>query len=103
MYDDITYADLEWLLGEMGFVECPTEGNHKLYRRNDVDALVILPPERPDGSISPGHIVGTRHYLDALGLLGPWQFDKMLILHQAGVYAPDGSPQAKSSARTPVS
>ena len=73
--EQVTFADLERLLKQLGFVDFPTTGTQVVFRYSEGNFLIVLPPHIPSESVPMRHLVGIRSQLDELGLMSPAAFD----------------------------
>jgi hypothetical protein len=76
--ENITYADLEWLLTEVGFSAGNTTGDHRLFEYPAFDSVILLPGRRPDESVAAAHLVGVRKNVTEKGIIDARTFDAML-------------------------
>jgi hypothetical protein len=71
----ITYGELERLLRDWGF-RLELAAPAPVFRHEAQDALVALPPYRPDEPVAAFHLAGIRKLLTERGLVEPAAFDR---------------------------
>ena len=74
----ITYADVERLLTQLGFVAEDTTGSFKVFRHQASDALIVLPSSHASDSVDPSHLVAVRKHVLENGLSDEDSFDALL-------------------------
>ena len=72
------FRDFDTLLTRIGFVYYQPSGNHRYYRHEGSDTVIILPEYAPDDRVSPHHLIGIRRLLDEKDLLAAADFDRAL-------------------------
>jgi hypothetical protein len=60
MKNALTYADLDALLRQWGFVPVSTAGTQKVFENASVNAIIILPPYATNEPVRPHHLVLQR-------------------------------------------
>lgn len=71
----VTFADLEQFLSELGFVSCPTAGSHKVFRYQTMGTIITLPGYNDDQNVHPLHLVAVWRTLAENGLIKLDTFD----------------------------
>jgi predicted RNA binding protein YcfA (HicA-like mRNA interferase family) len=77
MSKQITFADLEKLLLDLGFVSNPVSGTQQVFVYPDLDILVILPGYNKKDMVHPAHLVSTRKILSENGLMDTDVFNEL--------------------------
>lgn len=78
---NITYADLDWLLMEVGFSTGNTTGDHQLFENLVFESVILLPSRRPDEGVDSVHLVAVKKNLTEKGIIDARTFDAMLEMH----------------------
>lgn len=78
MDKQITFRQIEWLLGHVGFVREPTSGRHNLFVHRPTDAMIVLPPYDPDHRVWAPHLAGVQHTLVWRGIVDETDFEALL-------------------------
>ncbi len=74
----LTQADLERALTAVGFVAGQTRGQHKVYRHQPTDTVVVLPLNLTGTPLNPLHLVAVRRTLLERGVIDGEAFDRLL-------------------------
>ena len=85
----VTFQDLEHALTTVGFLSVPTAGQHKVFRHEATDTLVLLPLVPPDSDVDGIHLAAVRRMLDERGVVESEVFDSLL---RGTIRADGGSP-----------
>lgn len=75
MSKQITFAELEKILLELGFIPSPAQGTHQVFKHLNSGTLVILPGYNKQDIVNPAHLVSTRRVLAENGLMNGDVFD----------------------------
>lgn len=63
MSKQITFAELEKLLLELGFVSNPAQGSQRVFVYPDSEILVVFPGYSKKDTVHPAHLISTRKAL----------------------------------------
>jgi predicted RNA binding protein YcfA (HicA-like mRNA interferase family) len=77
MSKQITFAELEKLLLELGFVPNPAQGTQQVFVYPDLDVLVVFPGYNKKDTVHPAHLVSTRKILSENGLMDADVFNEI--------------------------
>jgi predicted RNA binding protein YcfA (HicA-like mRNA interferase family) len=77
MSKQITFAELEKLLLELGFIPSPAQGTHQVFKHLNSGTLVILPGYNKQDIVNPAHLVSTRRVLVENSLMNEEAFDAL--------------------------
>ena len=71
----VTFAELEKLLLELGFVPQTVQGAHQVFQYPALGILVILPGYKSQDWVHPAHLVSVRRVLAENDLMSTTDFD----------------------------
>jgi predicted RNA binding protein YcfA (HicA-like mRNA interferase family) len=71
----LTFAELEKLLLELGFVRQSVQGTHQVFQYPALGTLVVLPGYKSQDWVHPAHLVSVRRVLAENGLMSTTEFD----------------------------
>jgi len=74
----ISFADLRRLLQRLAFTEVIVPKSHVGFLHSDSRTEIFLPIYRPNQRVAPRHLAVVRTMLDAKGLLGGEEFDRLV-------------------------
>lgn len=72
----ITRQELERFLTTLGFEVTHVRGSHRVYRRKDGDALIVLPENQ---YVSPHHLVAVKSTLANYDIMSQEEFDAAMM------------------------
>ncbi|UKO98080.1 type II toxin-antitoxin system HicA family toxin [Nostoc sp. UHCC 0870] len=78
MIREIKFSELEQLLLDIGFVNIPTTGYHKLFEYPQLNAMVALPNYEKQQYVNAIHLLTVRRILSENGLMDTSVFDHLL-------------------------
>ena len=84
----ITFGDLRRILEDLGFREVPSEESHVWFRHEEADLPLGFPRYRDEAVVAPHHLLYARTMIDARGILGEDEFDRMVLATSARPLAP---------------
>jgi len=76
--DRITFREFEALLLRLGFAHSKPRGDHRYYRHDASDTVILLPDYAPDDLVRPHHAIAIRRLLDEKGLLESVEYDRVV-------------------------
>lgn len=79
MTDQITFDQVQRLLGKVGFVRTPVKGTHVLYEHKRTGTLLAFRPHRDTESVDPMTLSIVRKTLDENGFLESDVFEQALL------------------------
>lgn len=74
----VTYGELERAFLSMGFVAEDTTGEHKVFRHQPTDTLVLLPPGPAQTPLEAIRLLPTRKIVGERGVVEGDAFDRLL-------------------------
>jgi predicted RNA binding protein YcfA (HicA-like mRNA interferase family) len=74
----VTFADLEKLLLELGFVRQAVQGSHQVFQYQGQDVLVVLPGYEIQDWVLPTHLVSVRRILAENDLMSLSKFESWI-------------------------
>lgn len=69
MTKSLSYAKLESILFNLGFVAQATTGSQRVFHHAETDTLIVLPPGSGDDTIDAIHLIAVRRMLVERGLV----------------------------------
>ena len=78
MRKDVTAGSLEKALLSLGFVAIAVHSSHRTYRHASSGAMVVLPWQRRNETLSPANLVSVKRTLSEAGVLDRDSFDSLL-------------------------
>ena len=75
MTKKVTFAELEKLLLELGFVSQSVQGAHKVFQYPALNTLVVLPGYKGQDLVHQIHLVSVRRILAENDLMSMTEFD----------------------------
>jgi hypothetical protein len=75
MSKQITFAELEKKLLDIGFIPSPAQGTQKVFVYPDWGALVVFPGYQKNDIVHPAHLISTRKALTENGLTSTDEFN----------------------------
>ena len=79
----LTSGQVEPLLIRLGFTQVATAGDHRAFRHEATDTLIVLPGGPADGELDGIHRAVVRRMLDERGVLDGEDFDTLLAQSMA--------------------
>ena len=74
----ISFGEIESLLIGLGFVRLQTTGDHRAFRHEESDTLIVLPGWPADNELDAIHRAVVRRMLDERGVIDGDAFDSLL-------------------------
>ncbi len=74
----VTYRDIECVLAELGFDRLQSTGDHRAFRHEESDTLIVLPGWPADNELDAIHRAVVRRMLDERGVIDGDAFDSLL-------------------------
>lgn len=78
MSNSITYATLDRVLTDLGFVVTTVPNSHTLYEHAESGALIMLRLHRPNDPVDPGTLLVVRKTVVDRGVIEPEAFERLL-------------------------
>jgi predicted RNA binding protein YcfA (HicA-like mRNA interferase family) len=75
MTNKVTFAELEKLLLELGFVYQSVQGSHKVFQYPALSTLVVLPGYKGQDLVHQIHLISVRRILSENDLMSTTEFD----------------------------
>lgn len=79
----VTFRDVECILAKLGFVRLQTAGDHRAFRHEETDTLIVLPGGPADRELDGIHRAAVRRMLDERGVVDGAAFDTLLAQSMA--------------------
>lgn len=76
--EQITYAQLEQLLSELGYREMPTDEDARVFVNIEYDAISILPCAKGEETARPHHLITLRKVAVEKGIVDAETFEQKL-------------------------
>jgi predicted RNA binding protein YcfA (HicA-like mRNA interferase family) len=73
----VTFAELEKLLIELGFVPQSVQGAHRVFQNPALSTLVVLPGYKSQDWVHPAHLVSIKKVLTENDLMSAGTFDTL--------------------------
>jgi hypothetical protein len=77
--DTISFALLEELLSDLGFVKTVVPASHVTFQQNRTEAVLLFRLYRPAEKVESVKLAAVRHLLIENGLIEPERFDNLLL------------------------
>ena len=74
----ITYADLERVLTQLGFVVERPAHTYEVFRYPALEIMIVLPARHGNDAVDAAHLMAVRTHVVANGLLEATAFDALL-------------------------
>ena len=76
--EPLTYRQLEFLLSELGYHLLRAEGEPRVFRNPDFNAVSVLPAAPPEEAARPHHLITLRKVSIEKGIVDEPTFDALL-------------------------